>query len=72
MEKTRSSDHGLGEAGVAFAEAKLTEGISRAPVHAPIPGKHQCFGKHLFNLLLECFEKQWGLFVNLSPVVEVV
>jgi len=29
--------HGLGEAGVAFAEAKLTEGISRAPIHAPIP-----------------------------------
>ena len=41
--KTRSSYHGLGEAGVAFAEAELTEGISRAPVHAPVPGKHQLF-----------------------------
>ena len=30
-------DHALGEARVAFAEAKLAEGVWRTAIHAPVP-----------------------------------
>ena len=36
MEKG-SYDHGLGEAWVALAEAKLAEGVRRTSIHAPVP-----------------------------------
>ena len=30
-------DHGLGEAWAALAESKLTKGVWRASIHAPVP-----------------------------------